>query len=178
MRPLKCGEAEEFIIRDFDEGLDVKDKDRLEKHIQLCPDCADTREEFRLIFSTASSDVPQVPDEDYWIQYNNSLKAKLLEKESAGKPHWYRKAAFPALATAAAIMISIFGFRIDYNPSVQRTVSSSDVVIDDLEQVFGPSRSELVPSYDNSTITVVNGLSDEGVVRWFEIEDEPSHMFL
>lgn len=179
MNLMKCSEAEGLILRDLDEGLDPAGKGRLEEHLQVCSNCVRIREEMKMIFAAASLDVPQVPDEDFWKNYTSSLQARILDKELTKKRRWRIQSAIPVFATAAAIIIAILGLTTYmYNPMVEKMSPSSDVVFDDVHRVFGPSSDELGVSYGNSVTLVLNDVTDDVVVRWFEIEEEPSPMFL
>ncbi len=182
MNLMKCSEAEGLILQDLDEGLDPAGKGRLEEHLQVCSNCVRTREEMKMILTAASLDVPQVPDEDFWKNYTTSMQARILDKDLTRKRRWRIQSAIPVFATAAAIIIAILGLTTyTYNPAVEKMLSSSDVVIDDLHRVFGPSSDEFGVSYGNdanAVTLVLSGVTDDAVVRWFEIEEEPSQMFL
>ncbi|MBI5250886.1 MAG: zf-HC2 domain-containing protein [Desulfomonile tiedjei] len=178
MNPIICREAEELIVEDLDEGLDPGGKNRLENHLQTCSKCVRMREDMRMMVAAASSDMPQDPNEDFWKSFDRGLEARIREREPAKRNRRLWQVALPALA-AAGIIIAVFGLTIDrHHPGVGKMSATSDIVIDDVHQIFGPSRDELGPSMNSGITMVLNGVTDEAVVRWFEVEDESSQSFL
>lgn len=178
MRRIDCSEAERLIVQDLDEGLDQTSDVLLKDHLQVCRNCARTREEMRSVLSAALIDVPPSPDEQFWKVYDSSLEALIREREVERPRGWRWQVALPSLA-AAMIIIAVIFFNIDrYNPVPEQTASSSSVEIEELNQIFGPSPDELSPSTDNDFTIVLSGATDDALVQWFEVEEEPSQTFL
>jgi hypothetical protein len=136
------------------------------------------REEMRSVLSAALIDLPSSPDEQFWKRYDSSLEALIREKEVERPRSWRWQVALPSLAAAMIVMAVIF-FNIErHKPSVEQTASSSSVEIEELNQIFGPSPEELSPSTDNDMTIVLSGATDDALVQWFEVEEEPGQTFL
>lgn len=179
MKKIKCREAEALILQDLDQGLNPTEKDCLENHLNGCSECARVGEEFRVILTVASSDVPQVPDEDFWIRYDSSLEARIREKELEKEPRWLWKLLGPLVA-AAVIVVAVFALTTErYKSNPTQTVSASDVTIEEVDRLFGPSQAEFAPSSQGTGVSMVlNGVTEDALVRWFEVEDESNQLFL
>jgi len=178
MKGIDCREAERLIVQDLDEGLDDGGDVRLKNHLQTCRNCARMREEMRSVLSAALTDVPPLPDDQFWNRYDSSLEALIREKELEAPRGWRWQVALPSLA-AAMIVMAVMLFNMDWhNPTVEQTASSSSVEIEELNQIFGPSPDELSSSADNDMTVVLSGATDDALVQWFEVEEEPSQTFL
>jgi hypothetical protein len=178
MKLIDCSEAERLIVRDLDEGLDQSSNTRLENHLRTCRNCAQMRQEMRSVIDVARTDVPPSPDELFWKRYDNSLGALIREKGMEKPRGWRWQVVLPGLA-AAMIVMAVVLFNADWHtPGDDQTASSSSMDIEELNQIFGPSPDELSPSMDNDMTVILSGATDDALVQWFEVEEEPSQTFL
>jgi Putative zinc-finger len=180
MKKLDCSEAEKLIVFDLDGSLDPDNKDFLESHVRACDSCRRMREEFRTLFSTVAADVPPDPGEEFWRRYDSTLTAALREKEAhAGWGLRWKLvgALFAAVLAVTAIFTSLHDFE---STQPLKQLSQEKLVIRELAKLYGPSSEEfLQTSKDSAVLTDANfSQSDDTVLDWFEVEDEPNNLFL
>jgi predicted anti-sigma-YlaC factor YlaD len=182
MRTISCAKATDLIVRDLDEGLSSPDKQILETHVQRCPHCREWREQTAGMLAAIAADVPQDPGEEFWKYYDTSLQARLREAEAGTSWGSFWK-AIAAVAVAGIIFAVVWLAR--FEPGSQQVdvakVSWSPVLIQELEQFYGPDAYEILPStlsrdqfFAFTGAAVANG--DEEVFGWFEVEDDPNQL--
>lgn len=184
MKTRECSEAEKLIICGLDEGLTPSEQERLEHHLSLCEPCRQVREETRALLSSIASDLPEEPGEEFWTLYHQSLDARLREK--ALQPTWglwWKAAGVFVAAVIALIVIRVATIQPNIPQIADLRVMSSDL-INELEQVYGPTSEELPGGslVGDHPLTVVDARTatrlDDDDVQWFEVEDESGPLYL
>jgi|SRR5271157_3920848 len=184
MKTRECNEVEKLIIADLDEGLKPSEQECLENHLLLCRPCRQVRDESLALLSAIASDLPEEPGEQYWKLYHQSLDARLKEKEL--RPvwsFWWKAAGVFAVAVCALLVVHVVIFQPN-NPQIADLRVMSPDLIQELEQVYGPTSEELSPGslYGDPLLTVVDARAavglDESDVQWFEVEDESGPLYL
>lgn len=184
MRTLTCDNAEKLIVRDLDEGLDSADQTRLDNHLAGCSACRQLRRQFKTLFASVESDVPQDPGEEFWRMYDVSLEAKLREKDMSPRTFfgWRFAGAFVA-AVAILLAASLGVINLRGPTTVDPTVSAA--VMEDLTELYGPVPDEpylfigrRVPVESIAEVVSKRTNYDDVVTTWFEVEDERNHLFL
>ena len=73
---MNCKQAEKFILRYLDGRLDRAQKDKLEGHLEECPDCRKNKTECRLLIQTlGQSPKPEVKPY-FWERLQPKLKIR------------------------------------------------------------------------------------------------------
>ncbi len=181
MRNIECSKAEELILAHLDEGLHNKKRLILENHLQNCASCRELYPEIQLLLADLAADRPEDPGEAFWKYYQTSLEARLASRNVSRSWNFWLK---PAGAFAIAILVAIISMGVfhlwnfDY---VTTSPTPSAQLIRDLNQLYGPVQDETAfSSIDAEHLQYPQGskLSDDSLVEWFEVEDEPNQFFL
>jgi len=192
MKDLNCRKAEEWIVTDLDEGLEHEERVILENHLVGCASCRKMRDDTKLLLSEVAAGALEDPGEDFWKLYRMSLDARLREHDVARSWGfgWTRSWSFgwkqaSVFATAILVvvisLIGVFHLR-DFRPPTDEAASSQ--LIAELNQLYGPEPDELT-YFDLSPgdgqfykVSKSSSVLDDSSMEWFEVEDEPNHLFL
>ncbi len=184
MKTHDCNEAEKLIIADLDEGLKPSEQDRLENHLRLCAPCRQVREESLALLSAIASDLPEEPGEQYWKLYHQSLDVRLKEQQLKSVWGFWWKAAGVFVAAVIALLVVRVAIFQPNSPQIADLRVMSPDLIQELEQVYGPTSEELSPGslFGDPLLTVADARDvaalDESDVQWFEVEDESGPLYL
>jgi hypothetical protein len=74
---MQCYEAESLLIDYLDKQLHPRDSAPLEQHLQECPSCQQTLEEYRTVFATIESDKAQKPGPGLREKFENMLQSEM-----------------------------------------------------------------------------------------------------
>jgi hypothetical protein len=74
---MQCYEAESLLIDHLDKQLHPRDRAPLEQHLQECPSCRQTLEEYRTLLATIESDKAQKPGPALREKFENMLQSEL-----------------------------------------------------------------------------------------------------
>ncbi len=96
---MSCKKFEKWILRSFDNLLTEEEKKKIEIHINSCPECQETREEYRTIISLLRQEKPQEPKPYFWER----LQAKIKERQ--GLPFWASVKQWGLRAVPASLII-------------------------------------------------------------------------
>ena len=191
MKNLNCRKAEEWIVTDLDEGLEHEERVILENHLVGCASCRKLREDTKLLLSEVASDAPEDPGEDFWKLYRISLDARLRERDIARSRgfgwtrSWgfgWKQASFFAMAILVFVISLIGVFHLSgFRTSTDEAMSPQLIV--ELNQLYGPVSDELTyfgltPGEAQFYQVSRSSVLDDSSVEWFEVEDEPYHLFL
>ena len=80
---MQCYEAESLLIDYIDNQLHPGDKAPLEQHLQGCPSCRQTLEEYRTLFATIESDKAEKPGPALREKFENMLQSELNVESTA-----------------------------------------------------------------------------------------------
>ena len=80
---MQCYEAESLLIDYIDNQLHPGDKAPLEQHLQGCPSCRQTLEEYRTLFATIESDKAVKPGPALREKFENMLQSELNVESTA-----------------------------------------------------------------------------------------------
>jgi hypothetical protein len=182
MKGMNCSKAEALIVASLDESLDAQKIEHLEMHLQSCPKCRRIREQTVNLLATLSADLPKEPAEEFWTRYDSSLNTLLLEKDV------HRRWAIPwqsagALLAAGVLLLAIaLSMFKEKEQDVSRRESVCVAVIEELDQVYGPTTDEVLAAVSESPegVTVENtpSASQEAGPVWFEEEEDPYQLYL
>jgi hypothetical protein len=81
---MQCYETESLLIDYLDAQLHPGDKKPLEQHLQSCPLCRQTLEEYRALFAAIESDKAEKPGPALWEKFENMLQSELNIDATAG----------------------------------------------------------------------------------------------
>ena len=84
---MQCYEAESLLIDYIDNNLHPGDKAPLEQHLQGCPSCRQTLEEYRTLFATIESDKAAKPGPALREKFQNMLQSELNVESTARIVH-------------------------------------------------------------------------------------------
>ena len=178
-------------MTDLDEGLEHEERVILENHLVGCASCRKLREDTKLLLSEVASDAPEDPGEDFWKLYRISLDARLRERDIARSRgfgwtrSWgfgWKQASFFAMAILVFVISLIGVFHLSgFRTSTDEAMSPQLIV--ELNQLYGPVSDELTyfgltPGEAQFYQVSRSSVLDDSSVEWFEVEDEPYHLFL
>ncbi len=127
---MKCRKLKENFILYFYEELSQKEKESLQKHLRVCPACAQKFEETRKMFHLLNAAKPEFLPEVKWQKCWSEIDARLDER--ARLRSWfapYRRWAYAAAALLLVFVIGIgigrFWLRIPVRPAFEGVVSQN-----------------------------------------------------
>ncbi len=190
MKNLDCLKAEEWILTDLDEGLELEKRLILEDHLSGCSSCRKMQKDTELLLSDVAADVPEDPGEAFWKYYRVSLDARLRDSDVSHSwgfwwtrawSLWRKPASVFAMAILVFVIISIGILRPwIFRPSADEVVAPQ--LIGELNQLYGPvsDESTFAVTAEDVQLSQVwrSSVLDESLVEWFEVEDEPNELFL
>ncbi|HMK34743.1 MAG TPA: zf-HC2 domain-containing protein [Desulfomonilaceae bacterium] len=180
MKKLDCNDVERIMVTDLDEGLDLDSKELLEAHLQACPPCMRIREEFQSLFSAVAADVPPDPGELFWRRYDSTLASALHKKRHAARWRDSRWKAAGVLLAAVIAFVAVFSVYDVRKVTRAPGGDTSELVFQELNNLYGPSPEEVVPALSDSTmlaeIRIPQG--DDAMMDWFDAEDESGQFWL
>jgi anti-sigma factor RsiW len=122
---MTCRQREKLMVRTLDGVLAAPDRDELEAHLERCPRCRRTMEEYRGLFQAlAPSAVPR-PRAYSWER----LKALIGEREEAGLRPEFRTWALKVIPAAVALALLIGGASFLFSPSSSSNYTPSEEVL-------------------------------------------------
>jgi hypothetical protein len=182
MKGMNCSKAEALIVASLDESLDPIKMEHLEMHLQSCPKCRRIRGQTASLLATLSADLPKDPAEEFWTRYDSSLNALLLERDVHRRRAIPWKTAGALLAAGVLVLAIALSTFKEKEQDVSRREFISVAVIEELEQLYGPTTDEVFAAVSESPegVTVENtsrALQEAGPV-WFEVEEDPYPLYL
>ncbi|MFZ5868222.1 MAG: zf-HC2 domain-containing protein [Thermodesulfobacteriota bacterium] len=183
MKKLTCTNIEELVIRDLDAGLDDRERVALDAHVLECATCRELRQEMARLIAALKTDAPEDPGEEYWRRYDLSLDAKLREKEmnrNAWGLRW--KLAAAAICVVLAVFAAWeYSMRLDQDG--QTLPSRTLALVEDLNELYGPVEEDRYASADVQAVAIISADSriaflNDGLMIWFEAEDEADNLLL
>ncbi len=185
MRNIECSKAEELILAHLDEGLQNKKRLVLENHLLNCASCRELYPEIQLLLTDLAADKPEDPGEAFWRYYNTSLEARLADRNASRSWNFWLKpaGAFAIVILVAIISLSVFDLWNFHSLMIGPTTSPtpSAQLISDLNQLYGPVPDEVAFSSidaEHLQYSQSSRFTDDSLVEWFEVEDEPNQFFL
>lgn len=182
MKKINCLTAEQWVVKMLDEGLSADDRLRLEEHLRECPACSRMKEATREALDLVVRDVPADPGEEFWTRYDQSLAARLQEKEVQSS-WWFGWKVAAAAVFSGIVIFSVFPGKLDWRvkqtPEAQQSAAQ---VVNELVELYGPIQEERTAyglSADQSLTTFMSQASyNGGIAGWFEVEDETDQLFM
>jgi len=182
MKKIDCSMAEQWVVRSLDEGLSPDERERLDEHLRECTACARTREETQEVLDLVTGDIPPDPGEEFWRLYDQSLAARLWEKEI--KVPWWSgwKVAAAAVLSGIVILSVLTG---NFDRPMKDTPEARQIAVEvanELAELYGPLQDES-PYYGLSADQILTPLTSQalynsGIASWFEVEDDPDQLFM
>ncbi|HYK43767.1 MAG TPA: zf-HC2 domain-containing protein [Parafilimonas sp.] len=156
---MQCYEAESLLIDYLDNQLHPGDKVPLEQHLQGCPSCRQTLEEYRTLFATIESDKAEKPGPALREKFENMLQSEInvestariveMEKERNDRKIIPLKRTSILFRIAASIVLIASGIFIGSFFIVNRTNGNDEVA--DLKNEVNEMKETLM----------FNGLTEE-----------------
>jgi Putative zinc-finger len=182
MTRVKCSVAEKLILNELDEGIEPREKRRLDEHLSNCPSCRLFREETATLVQTIAVDVPADPGEDYWRMYRSSLDARLEEADRSRKlrPGWKLAGAF-VMASLVALVYILSPVTPPKEPGLD--AEDKATVIEELAWIYGPEDTDEMGGTNGEDRKLAMSSSQAGydqirLPSWFEVEDESNQTLL
>lgn len=116
-----CKNLEQDLVLYYYGECDIKDRSRIETHLEGCAYCRRFLEELRLLLPLTSKQ--DEPNEAFWDAYSKEIHRKLVEARE--KPSWWTSLLtfihpwpVPALATA---LILVLGLTLTFTKGMWRS---------------------------------------------------------
>ncbi|MFQ5538931.1 MAG: zf-HC2 domain-containing protein [Candidatus Binatia bacterium] len=116
-----CKNFEKDLVLYYYGECDIKDRSRVETHLEGCASCRRFLEELRLLLPLTTKQ--DEPDEAFWDAYSKEIHKKLVEVKN--KPSWrnaltnlFHPWPVPALATA---LILVLAFSLTFTKGMWRS---------------------------------------------------------
>lgn len=171
-----------MMVLDLDEGLEPDEKEVLESHLRDCPSCSSARETFSALLTSVAVDVPPDLKDEFWKRYDSSLAAAIREKETSSGVRWsFRWKVAGALLAAAFVFAAVFtGFYDFQTPKIEDRRVSSQLLIEELNDLYGPSSEDFLPALQYQTVLteLKTSRAKDTFAEWFEEEDEAGPLWL
>lgn len=133
---MQCDKAESLLIDYLDKQLHPGDRAPLEQHLQGCPSCRQTLEEYRTLFATIESDKAEKPGPALREKFENMLQSEVNIDATARIVHMDReedRKVIPLKKTsvlfriAASIILIASGIFIGTLFTIDRTNGNAEV---------------------------------------------------
>ena len=122
---MRCKKFERLILYSFDNRLNEKEKEELEKHIERCTQCRAKREEYELILGLLREEQHSEPKAYFWER----LRTKIRERKK--QPLWLavKRWSLRAVPLSLLIVVLITLAVILFSPSKDLELSQSEVLL-------------------------------------------------
>ena len=160
---MQCYEAESLLIDYLDAQLHPGDRTPLEQHLQSCPQCRQTLEEYRALFAAIQSDKAEKPGPGLREKFENMLQSELniettthivgidKKKETAAVPMKFPSLLYRIAASIILIASGVFiGTEITGNTGEKTEVASLKTEVQEMKETLmfnmltGESASERI----------------------------------
>jgi len=160
---MQCYEAESLLIDYLDAQLHPGDRTPLEQHLQSCPQCRQTLEEYRALFAAIQSDKAEKPGPGLREKFENMLQSELniettarivgteKKKETAAVPMKLPSLLYRIAASIILIASGVFiGTAITGNTGEKTEVASLKTEVQEMKETLmfnmltGESASERI----------------------------------
>ena len=122
---MTCRQREKLMVRALDGVLAAQDRDELDAHLEQCPRCRRTREEYRGLFQALAPVAVPRPRAYSWER----LRARIGEREEAGLRPEFRTWALRVIPAAVAVALLIGGASFLFSPSSSSNYTPSEEVL-------------------------------------------------
>jgi len=89
---MNCKKAERLLLQSFDGGLNLKEKNALDKHLEKCSSCEEKQKEYASILETLRETSFPEPLPYFWDRLHTKIKEQKMKAPWLLWEHWSIKA--------------------------------------------------------------------------------------